>query len=504
MPAKKKPVKKARAKAAAKGKGKFKAKTKVKPKAKAKVKAVAKATAKVKVRPARAAIAAERLVPRSEFERIADRVFKFSRAEETEVTVDATTDALTRFANNTIHQNVAEQGLTVSVRAVVDGRTARASTNKTDDESLARVAQAAAKLARWQPPSENLLPMLGRQKYTAVKRLFPATAAATPEDRARAVVRVIDVAREREQTTAGIFTTGVTQSALATSRGLFTYYEQSRAEFSVTFLDGDSSGWAKANFGDISLIDPGALAESASRKARESRQPREIPAGHYTVILEPAAVLDLVGFLFYDFAATAVEDKRSCFTDRMGQKIFGDNITIWDDVYHPLQAGPPFDGEGVPRQKVLLVDRGVPKSLVYARGTAKRLNAKPTGHGFPLPNEWGEAPLNLVFGGGHTSTEKMIESTGQGILVTRFWYIREVDPYKKILTGMTRDGTFLVENGEVVGAVKNFRFNQSIIEMLSSVEALGPAVRAAGEESFEMVVPPMKVHNFHFSEVTKF
>jgi PmbA protein len=450
------------------------------------------------------ASAARHLVPRAEFERIVERVLKFSRAEETEVSVDATTDALTRFANNTIHQNVAEQGISVSVRAVVNGRTARASTNKTDDESLARVARAAEDLARLQPPSEILLPMLGRQKYEPVRRFYPATGAATPEDRARAVKCVVDLAAGREQVAAGIFSTGVSQSSLATSSGLFSYYEQTRAEFSVTFLDGDSSGWAKANFGDISLIDPDALAESASRKARESRQPTEIPAGRYTVILEPAAVLDLVGFLFYDFAATAVEDQRSCFTGRIGKKIFGDNITIWDDVYHPLQAGPPFDGEGVPRQKVLLVDRGVPKNLVYARATAKRLKAKPTGHGFSLPNEWGEAPMNLVFAGGKTSTEEMIASTEKGILVTRFWYIREVDPYQKILTGMTRDGTFLVENGKVTGAVKNFRFNQSMIEMLASVEALGPAVRAAGEESFEMVVPAMKVRNFHFSEVTKF
>lgn len=450
------------------------------------------------------AVAAGHLVARAEFERIAERVFKASPADETEVMVDATTDALTRFANNTIHQNVAEQMLVVSVRAVVDGRTARATTNKTDDESLARVARAATDLARLQPPSEDLLPLLGPQKYTAVERYHAATAAATPEDRARAVKQVVDLAAQRRQTAAGTFATGVSQSALANSRGLFASYQQTRAEFSVTFLEEGSSGWAKANFGDVAQIEPTALAERASRKASDSRRPREAEAGHHTVILEPPAVLDLVGFLFYDFAATAVQDKRSCFTDRLGQKLFGENISIWDDVYHPLQAGPPFDGEGVPRRKVLLVDRGVAKSLVYCRASAKRERAKATGHGFPLPNEYGEAPLNLVFAGGKVSTEEMIAATERGILVTRLWYIREVDPYKKILTGMTRDGTFLVEDGRLAGAVKNFRFNQSIIEMLASVEALGPAVRAAGEESFEMVVPAMKVSNFHFTEVTKF
>ena len=182
----------------------------------------------------------------------------------------------------------------------------------------------------------------------------------------------------------------------------------------------------------------------------------------------------------------------------------GENITLWDDAYHPLQTGPPHDGEGLPRQKVLLVDRGVVKNLVYARATAKKMKAKPTGHGFSLPNEYGEAPMNLVFAGGDKSTDEMIRTTERGILVTRLWYIREVDPYEKILTGMTRDGTFLIENGRIAGGIRNFRFNQSIIEMLSNVEMLGPAVRAAGEESFEMVVPPMKVRNFHFSEVTKF
>jgi PmbA protein len=211
-----------------------------------------------------------------------------------------------------------------------------------------------------------------------------------------------------------------------------------------------------------------------------------------------------VGFLFYDFAATALADKRSCLNDRMGKQVFGKNISIVDDAYHPLQLGAPFDGEGVPRERVLLVDRGVPKNLVYSRASAKLAKKKPTGHGFMLPNEHGEAPVNLAFSGGSASVEEMIASTERGLLVTRLWYIREVDPYEKIMTGMTRDGLFLVENGRVSSAVRNFRFNQSLLEMLSNVEMLGPAGRASGEEAFEMVVPAMKVREFHFSEVTKF
>lgn len=440
----------------------------------------------------------------SELRRLAEKILKLSEADETEVELSAVTSALTRFANNTIHQNVAEQGVTISVRAVVDGRTARASTNKTDEESLRRITAGALELAQVQPRNANLLPMLGPQKLQKVDRFAAKTAAATPADRARAVAGVCHLAGARNQTAAGIFSTSLSELALANSRGLFEYYQDTRAEFSVTMLEKDSSGWAKATSARIDEIDPRALAERAAEKAADSRSPREIAPGQYTAILEPPAVLDLVGFLFYDFAGTCVHDQRSCFTGRMGRKLLDENISIWDDVYHPLQLGPPFDGEGMPRQRVRLVDRGIPVNLVYSRATARQMRARPTGHGFSLPTEDGEAPLNLVFSGGHASTEEMIASTERGLLITRLWYIREVDPYKKVLTGMTRDGTFLVENGRVAGAVRNFRFNQSIIDMLASVEMMGPAVRASGEESFDMVVPSMKVRDFHFTEVTKF
>jgi len=453
-------------------------------------------------RPARPADGA--LYTVAALENIAEQIFELSEAQETEVEITSTADTLTRFANNAIHQNVSEHTIHVSVRAVVDGRTARTATNKTDEESLRRVTEAAARLAKNQPENLDLLPMLGPQKYQRVKRYYPATAATTAEDRARAVTRVCRLAEKIGQTAAGIFSTGSSLSILANSKGLFASHEDTDAEFSITILESDSSGWAKANSPDILEIHPDALAASAIRKADRSRSPRELAPGHYTTILEPAAALDLLGFFSYDFAGTAVLDKRSCFNDRMGKKILGENITLWDDAYHPLQAGPNYDGEGFPRQKVLLVDRGVPKNLVYSRATAKKMKTKPTGHGFLLPNEYGEAPMNLVFSGGDKSVDDMIQSTERGILVTRLWYIREVDAYEKILTGMTRDGTFLVENGRVSGGIRNFRFNQSILEMLSNVEMLGPAVRSTGEESFEMVVPAMKVRDFHFSEVTKF
>ena len=442
-----------------------------------------------------------------ELRRIIDaglRLGKSAGAEETEVHVDEVADALTRFANNGIHQNVAEHGLTVSIRTVARGCTARATTNRTDEDALRTTIEASLSLAHSQPKDPRLLPMPGKQRYGRVKRFVKATAAFSPKDRARAVQRACDLAVKKGQVAAGIFSTGQSQTAVGNSRGLFAAYQETHSQFSITMQENPAASWAKANCADVRAFDPQKLAARASEKAHLAVRAKELAPGRYTVILEPAAVLDLVGFLFYDFAATAVEDKRSCLNERMGKQLFGQNVSIMDDVFHPLQQGAPFDGEGLPRQKVVLVDRGVPKNLVYSRAAAKAAGKKPTGHGFALPNEFGEAPMNLVFSGGDSSLEKMVASTDRGLLVTRLWYIREVDPYEKVMTGMTRDGLFVVENGRVTGAARNFRFNQSLIEMLKNVELMSPAVRATGEEAFEMVVPAMKVRDFHFSEATKF
>jgi predicted Zn-dependent protease len=224
----------------------------------------------------------------------------------------------------------------------------------------------------------------------------------------------------------------------------------------------------------------------------------------------------MCGFMFWDWGGQAILDERSFLNKRIGTQLFGNNITIYDDVYHPLQSGAPFDGEGVRREKVELVSNGVPKALVYARSTAEKMKksehagkvgpVKVTGHGLPLPNEIGEIPLNIVFSSPQNpqNIEQMVASTERGVLITRLWYIREVDPYEKILTGMTRDGTFYVEDGKVRHGIRNFRFNESLVEMLGNVEQMGQPVRASGEESFDMVVPPMKVRFFNFTEVTKF
>jgi predicted Zn-dependent protease len=431
-------------------------------------------------------------------------VIKYSIARETEALVTSYSYSLTRFANNAIHQNVTEDNLGLSVRAVVDQRMARASSNKLDEDSIRRLAESALELARLAPRDPDLLPMPGPQMYRAVSRYDPDTGELSAEERARAVTAVIGRAQADHLTAAGVFSSGSAVTALFNSRGLRAFHEETTSEFSVTMIGPSSSGWAKKSSGNYRELDWEALADRAARKALAGAEPREVPPGRYTVILEPAAVLDLLGFMVLDFGGLAVEEQRSFLTGRVGQKLFGSNIEIRDDAFHPSHLGTPFDGEGVPRQRVHLVQQGVAKNLVYARQTARKLGVEPTGHGFPLPNEYGEAPLNIVMEGGRHSIDDMVRSTERGLLVTRLWYIREVDPYQKLLTGMTRDGTFWIEDGEVKGGVKNLRFNQSLMAMLSEVDMMTPAERAAGEESFEMVVPGMKVRDFNFSSVTKF
>jgi len=436
-----------------------------------------------------------------------DQVVSAARAQgvtEVEAIIASGNQALTRFANNAIHQNVAERTTQLSVRAAIEGRTARASTNRLDAASIRAVVERAIAITRLTEPDAELLPLAEPAEYRSVARWSEATAHSTPQQRAEAVAEAIRAVEGAGQTAAGIYSTDATQYALMNSRGVRAEHRETMARFSITAMAGDSSGWAKASACDLRDLNPLALALSASRKAAQSSAPRELPAGRYTVILEPAAALDLTGQMFGDFSATAIRDGRSFLNDRIGKKIFGDNITIHDDVCHPLQSGAPFDGEGVPRRGLTLVEAGVVRDIAYSRQAAAHAGVEPTGHGFPLPNEYGETPANIVIAGGDTPVEQMVASTERGILVTRFWYIREVDPYEKIFTGMTRDGTFLVEGGRVTAGVRNFRFNQGLMEMLSNVEALSPAVRASGEETFDMVVPAMKVRGFNFTEVTKF
>ena len=466
-----------------------------------------------------------------------EKIRRASKADDVEVMIGGGHSALTRFANNAVSQNVAEESYGISVRSVFYGekgaRTARASTNRTDDESLREVLGRSEELAHVQSENDEMLPMyagdksnpkqateacMGHPELSGLSRYFEATAAMDAGARAAEVGRMVQVAKRHGLISAGTYASGEHVVGFFNSRGVSRWHAETFASASVTMTAEDSSGWQKASAEDAKEFSTERLAEIAAKKALDSAHPREIAPGPCTVILEPAAALDLVGYMFWDFSAAALLEERSFLNNRLGQRIFGENISVVDDFRHPLQSGEGFDGEGVPRQPLELISAGVVRQVAASRASAERLrnsafakqfgDIKPTGHGFPLPNEVGEAPMNIVFllapGTKAQSVEQMVASTERGVLVTRTWYIREVDPYEKILTGMTRDGTFLVENGRVVGGLRNFRFNESLLHMLSHVEAMSEPMRASGEEGFEMVVPAMKVEGFNFTEVTRF
>jgi PmbA protein len=429
------------------------------------------------------------------------------KAQGAEVSVGSSDIATSRFANNSMTQNQSPDRSEVSVRILKSGRQCRLSGDDMSPAAVCKLVDDALAIIKYLDKDPDLLPLPPAPKrgYPSVHRYDKATADLSAAQRAKAVADIIKVASSKNLSAAGVISTGSSLFAIGNSRGLFAAHEETYAECSVTMSKGDSTGWAKTEEISFDDLDHVGLAKRAAAKAIANSNPVEIKPGKYRVILEPAAVVDLMGYLSWDFAATSHLDKLSCFLGKLDKKVFGNNISITDDCTHPMQAGAPFDGEGLPRQSVTLVENGVLKNLVYGRRSAEKMNAKPSGHGLTEPCAEGEAAQNLVFSGGNSSLEEMIACEEKAILLTRVWYIREVDPTLKIVTGMTRDGSFLVEKGEVVAAVKNLRFNQSLIELLNNVLVMGKSARfAGGEMGSATVAPPMLVDDFNFSSTTTF
>jgi predicted Zn-dependent protease len=438
---------------------------------------------------------------------ICERALSFASADEAEVLLQGGASALTRFANNSIEQNVNETGHSVSVRAVIGKKVGRASTNSLDDASLKKAVESAELVARYQKDDEELLPLPEPQEYQEVPNFVEATASFSPTDRAEAISNLVNRCRsETGLTTAGIFSNESQHLALANSKGVFAYDRMTSAVFSATVMTDDSAGWAEDSNKDVTKIDLKGVADTAVEKALTSRKPVAVEPGEYTVVLEPAAAANLLIFLgWLSFGALSYQEGRSFLSGKLGQKVFGDNITIEDNVYDELSSGLPFDFEGVPRRKVTLVENGVAKALVHDRKTAKKAGEETTGHGLPVPNTSGPIPLNMVMKTGDASVEDMIASTKKGILVTQFHYTNTVNPMKLMVTGMTRNGTFLIEDGKVTKAVKNMRMTESLEKVLNNVEMIGKdAIKRRGFFGGGLVVPALKVKNFTFSSGTDF
>lgn len=413
-----------------------------------------------------------------------------------------------RFANNEMTQHQANTMDKLAVRVLSAGRQIRLETDDLSTAGVCAVVDGAISAVKLMEKDQCLLPLPNADGdgtwHSYPDRYEYQVTKITAADRAEAIKKMIGIAADNKLSAAGVYASGTTFEALGNSKGLFSYHRGTHVECSVTMCGPDSTGWAKAQGPHQKQVDTLELARRAALKATASSNPDPVKPGRYTVILEHSAFLDLLSYLWWDFTGTSHLDKRSSLLDRVGEKVFGDNVTIEDDVYHHEQAGCPFDGEGLARKKVTIVENGVLRNLVYGRRSANRMGVSPTGHGLPEPNSLGDNPMNLVIAGNATSIDDMVKSTQKGILLTRVWYVRQVDPARKIVTGMTRDGSFLVENGEVSRGIKNMRFNVSLIELLNNIISVGKARRTAGEEGVPQVVPAMKIGDFNFTEVTRF
>jgi len=440
------------------------------------------------------------MIDKKEAQRICLKALSFVEEGQAEVILNQAIRPLTRFANNIIHQNVAVTDASLSLRVDIGDRSGRATTNQFDEESLKKLARQAAEAARAIGVDQGLPPMVGPQRYRHLGGYSESTAYVEPGLRASLVKKAVAVARRHKVDLAGLVSNIGYVQAMANSKGLFAYHRQSSASMEITARKGLAAGRTEKNVRSIGRIDPEALAKVAIDKCLGMVDARELEPGAYTVILEPEAAATPLGFMAWlAFGAQAVQEGTSCLAGRIGQKMFGANVTIVDDAFHPLMTwAQPFDYEGIPKKRVVIVDRGVVRTPVYDQRTAAKEGKKTTGHGLPQPNTFGPVPVNLVMKGGRKTLKQLIKSTERGLLVTRFWYNRVVDPKVPIITGMTRDGTFLIEDGKIICGVKNMRFNQNLVEFFNNIEDLG-----IQESQGNMVVPAMKVRNFHFTGRTE-
>jgi PmbA protein len=452
---------------------------------------------------------------RDEARGLLSEVLATSAAEQTLAVLEARDESLTRFANNEIHQNVTSRGHLLTVQAVVGRRSGAASTDRLDGSALRQVADRALALARLSPEDDGLpgpAPPAHAGHSTAAgaaagAAFVPATAACTPEARAAAVGPLMAAAAGCGLNAAGALTTGSSVLAVANTLGLFAYHRDSSSRFTCTVRSSDSSGWVDRHRRDWRALEVAALGEVALGKAERSRDPAEVPPGHYTVVLEPAAVADLVGFLAWlGLGAQSEQEGRSFLSGRMGERITGAGVTLVDDAFDPRSFGRPFDHEGTPRRRMTLIEDGIARAVVHDRRTALAARTESTGHASPPPAVEGPIPFDLVLMPGDRSLDELIASTERGILVTRLWYNRVVDARRTLVTGMTRDGTFLIEGGRLTRGLKNLRFNESVLGVLERAEAMG---REAESTVFDyvgtcVVAPALKVRDFHFTGITRF
>lgn len=435
--------------------------------------------------------------------RITDRVLTTSAADQTEVVVSAGEEQLTRFANNEIHQHVSETNIEIRIRAVIGQQIGVAATNDPSESGLKRALDAAVEIAKRQPPNPEFTSLPSPQPITPAGGWSQATADCTPQYRADGVGTIVRLAEEQGLIAAGAFSTTREEIAVANSLGVWAYHPRTHTQINTVIM-GEASGWAADASCDIGTIDPEAIGREAVDKAVRSRNPQPLPPGVYPVVLETYAVSELLTYLnFIGFGALPLQEGRSPL--ELGQQQAAPNVTIYDDGTDPTGLPMPFDYEGVPKQLVPLIKNGVTTSVVYDTQTAGKDGSRSTGHAWPAPNTNGPIATNMFLKPGSTPKAELVQGIQRGVYITRFWYVNIVQPKQSILTGMTRDGTFLIENGEIAGPIRNFRFTQSVMEALQNVQDLSSETLLGRDfAGVTHRVPALKIGEFNFNSATEF
>jgi PmbA protein len=427
-------------------------------------------------------------------------------ADQAEVLIMSEDSVLTRFANNTIHQNVAERNSALHVRVVIGKRIGVARSNSLEAQAIREAAESACTIARFSEENPEFESLPGPEQAPAAPEAFSeATARVSPEQRARAVQTIIRRAEQDKLTAAGAFSASCDEIAVANSLGVFAYQPSTSAEITTVVMGETSSGYADRAATDASTLDFDELANEACRRAMRSANPRDLPPGDYPVVLEPYAVAEMLDYLAYvGFGATAMQEGRSFMAEKLGQQLTGSAVTIYDDGLDPRCFPMPFDFEGVPRRRVELIAAGVAKGVVYDSSTASRQNVANTGHALPAPNPMGPMPGHLHLAPGDKTLDELVRSMDRGLWITRFHYVNVVHPLETIITGMTRDGVWWVEQGEARYPVKNLRFSQSILQALAAVQGIAREPKLQRGWFGGSLVPALSLGSFSFTGRTDF
>ncbi len=427
------------------------------------------------------------------------KVLKFSKADECECNLDGRTAGNIRYARNTVSTAGEVSDVTLAVQSTFGKRTGVATINEFDDASLEKVVRRSEELAKLAPENEEHMPIFGKQTYSKSNTYFENTAKVTPEDRALAAEASIVPSKKNKLVSSGFLEEEVTFTAIMNNKGLFAYNTATNVDFSVTIRteDGKGSGWATRNYSDFAQLDTAKASNIAIQKSMGSVDAKEMEPGKYTVILEPAASNTLLENMARAFSQRTADEGRSFLSNKveegktgpsnkLGQKMFDERVNLYSDPSDPTAPSAPFSGDGYPRKRIDWIKNGVINSMYNSPYWAKKTDT-----------DYVPFPGNLIMEGGDESLEDMIKNTRRGILVTRLWYIRALDPQTLLYTGLTRDGTFYIENGKIKYPIKNFRFNESPIVMLNNIEALGKSQRIDGS-----MIPPMKIRDFTFSSLS--